>query len=120
MKIEVLSLPNELLEQRRLQHDAELMQLILDGIGSLEGFTTDYKVIDGSKMPSWASDWLDDSFTQLPLTAVNGKVVKKQAFLTNEEVTHFTGVSFSLMNEAEYNDHEQHNHGSNCSCGHHH
>lgn len=118
MKITVYDRLVSLNDDRDVQFNAERMAFILEGLGSLEQFETEYLVFGEH---TFSQDILtqiaDSGLGILPLTYIDGELIKQGDYLTDEEVMQYTGITFEISEEDEEHHHE---HSGGCSCGHHH
>lgn len=117
MKITVYDRLVSLNDDRNIQFNAERMAFILEGLNSLEQFETEYLVFGEH---TFSQDILmqiaEKGLGILPLTYIDGQLVKQEEYLTDEEVMQYTGITFEIS-EDEKNHHE---HTGGCCCEHHH
>ncbi|QTU82674.1 arsenic metallochaperone ArsD family protein [Carnobacteriaceae bacterium zg-C25] len=126
MKIEVFDRIVTGYDDRHAQFEAERMQLILEGLGSLEQFETGYYVFgEDNFSQDVLSQIAEHGMDILPLTYIDGALHQQRDYLSNEEVMALTGIEFEIVDEHEHDhshDHAHHHHDDlgGCSCGHHH
>lgn len=117
MKITVYDRLVSLNDDRNVQFNAERMMFILEGLGSLNQFETEYLVFGEH---TFSQDILgqiaEKGLSILPLTYIDDKLVKQGNYLTDEEVMQYTGITFEISEDDD--EHDEHTGG--CSCGHHH
>lgn len=122
MKIEVFDRLVNSNDDRHIRFEAERMQLILEGLGSLEQFDTAYAVFGEHTFPqSILAIIAQDGLSALPLTYIDDALYKKGVYLTDDEVMTLTGIHFEITDELVDDAQEHHHdHAGGCSCGHHH
>lgn len=102
------------------QESVALTQFILEGLDSLDTVTATYSVYNtdaSENMPIDVTDMVRQHGENiLPITVVNGDIVKTATHPTPEEFSTYTGIHFTIESE----DACDHTHEGVCSCGHHH
>ncbi|MBS4750523.1 arsenic metallochaperone ArsD family protein [Granulicatella sp. zg-ZJ] len=115
MKIEVFDkLVNET-DDFDTRQEVQRVELILEGLGSLDSFETAYVVYGKDVFPEKVETLINEQTNNiLPLTYIDDVLVKQSAHLTNEEFITHSGIEFSIEEEHE------HDCNGGCCCGHHH
>lgn len=120
MKIQVFDRIVTAYDDHQAQFNAERMQLILDGLGSLDQFDAQYYVFGEDDFPQYVlAEIAENGMDVLPLTYVDDVLYQKNEYLSNASVMQLTGIFFEIVDEEEHHAHHDHHEGG-CSCGHHH
>lgn len=115
MKITVYDRLVNLNDDRNVRFNAERMAFILEGLNSLEGFETEYLVFgDDTFSQSILTQIAEKGLGILPMTYIDEQLVKKQDYLTDEEVMQYTGIAFEISLDDDH-----HEHSGGCCCEHH-
>lgn len=102
--------------------EKERVTFILDVFNDLDQFDTIYTVYGKEQVSNdVATLILDKGLSILPLTLIDNLVVKKGDYPSNSDFESYTGISFEIMDETEFENHEHHHDEEGiCSCGRHH